>query len=89
MSKKMEITIKIIDENGEIVVSRESSREVPYIKEVIEQGFRGAFDELETAVLETRKEVSEGIVSDYLEVISEKKREMKREIEELRAKDKK
>ena len=89
MSKKMEITIKIIDENGEIVVSRESSREVPYINEVIEQGFRGAFDELETAVLETRKEVSEGIVSDYLEVISEKKREMKREIEELRAKDKK
>ena len=87
MSKKLEITIKIIDENGEIMVSRESSREVPYINEVIEQGFRGAFDELETAVLETRKEVSEGIVSDYLEVISEKKREMKREIEKLRAKD--
>jgi len=86
MSKKLEITIKIIDENGEIMVSRESSREVPYINEVIEQGFRGAFDELETAVLETRKEVSDGIVSDYLEVISEKKPEMKREIEGLRAK---
>jgi hypothetical protein len=86
MSKKMKITIEIEGESGEILASRESSREVPYIEEVIEQGFRGAFHELETAVLESRKEVSDGIVSDYLEVISKKKPKLKREIEKSRQK---
>ena len=87
MSKKMEIFVRITDENGEILASRESIREVPYIDEVINQGFRGAFHDLEQAVLESRKEVSDGIVADYLEVISEKKPKLRQEIEKLRQND--
>ena len=54
MGKKLEITIKITDENGETIVNQSSEREVPYIDEVVEQGFRGAFHEYETAVIDWR-----------------------------------
>jgi len=76
MAKTMEITITIKDENGESIVASTSEREVPYIEEIEAQGFRAAFHELETAVLESRKEVSERAVSEYLETISQKKRTM-------------
>ena len=75
MAKTMEISLVIKDENGEILVEKTSEREVPYIEEIEKQGFRSAFHELETAVLESRKEVSDEGVSEYLEGISEKKRE--------------
>ena len=74
MSKKMEITITIKDENGESIVTSTSSRDVPYIEEIETHGFRAAFHELETAVLEGRKEASERAVSEYLEAVSQKKR---------------
>jgi len=83
----MEVIIKITDENGEIIAKRERVREVPYIEEVINQGFRGAFHDLEQAILESRKAVSDGVVSDYLELISEKKPQLRQEIEKLRQKD--
>jgi len=73
MGKKLKITILIEDENGEALVSRESEREVPYIEEIEREGFRSAFHELETAILESRKEASDEIVSKYLEMASEKK----------------
>ena len=79
--KKLEISVKIKDETGKEIIQTVSEREVPYIEEFVEQGFRTAFHELETAVLETRKAVSDKIVSEYLEVISEKKREKKQEAE--------
>jgi hypothetical protein len=82
MPKKMEISIKIVDENGEAIVSKTSKRSVPYIEEVDRQGFRAAFHELETAVLEGRKEVSEGAVSEYLAEMSQKKPELRRAIEQ-------
>ena len=82
MSKKMKISITIEDENGETLVSRASEREVPYVEELISKGFGGAFHDLETAVLESRKEVSDGITEDYLELISEKKPNLKQEIAE-------
>ena len=74
MAKTMEITITIKDENEGTIVRSTSERKVPYIEEIESQGFRTAFHELETAVLEGRKEVSELAVSEYLEAISEKKR---------------
>ena len=74
MSKTMKIAIIIEDENGESIVSSTSERRVPYIEEIEMQGFRAAFHELETAVLEGRKEASEKAVSEYLESISQKKR---------------
>jgi len=83
MGKKMKISIEIEDENGEIIISRASEREVPYIEEVVEQGFRGAFHEYETAVLESRKEVSDEVTSEYFELISKKKPKLKQEIEKV------
>jgi len=74
MSKKLEIVIKITDENGETLVKQTSERKVPYIEEVTEQGFRTAFDEYETALLESRKEASDQITGEYFELISKKNR---------------
>ena len=84
--KKMKITIEIEDENGEVLVKRESEREVPYMEEFREQGFRGAFHDYETAILEGRKEASDGITSEYLEYLSEKKPELRAEIDETLSK---
>ena len=72
MSKTLEITVSIKDESGKTVVSNQSKRTVPYIDEIEEQGFRAAFHELETAVLEARKEAGDRTVSDYLANLSQK-----------------
>lgn len=74
MAKTMEIVITIKDEKGDSIVTSTSERSVPYIEEIETQGFRTAFHELETAVLESRKEASESAISEYLEAISQKKR---------------
>lgn len=77
MGKKLKITVAIEGEDGELIVTSERERTVPYIKEVEEQGFRSAFHELETAVLESRKEACDEVVSEYLENMSQKKRHHK------------
>ena len=88
MSKKLKITMTIEDESGEMIVNRTSERAVPYIEELVSQGFRGAFHAYETAVLESRKEVSDEVTSEYFGLISEKKPRVKWEIAEvLRQKD--
>jgi len=74
MSKKLKIIMQIEDENGETLIRQTSEREVPYIEEIEREGFRKAFHEIETAVIELRKETSDEIVSEYLEMVSEKKR---------------
>ena len=74
MAKQMKITVTITDENGETLVEQQSERTIPYIEEIDNQGFRAAFHDLETAVLESRQEVSDGIMSEYLELMSKKKR---------------
>jgi len=73
MSKKLTITIRVEDEQGETLIESTSERNVPYIHEIEEQGFRAAFHDLETAVLETRKEAGDKVVSGYLELMSQKK----------------
>ena len=72
MGKQMKITITITDENGETLVEQQSERTIPYIDEIDRQGFRAAFHDLETAVLESRQEVSNGAMSEYLEHMSKK-----------------
>jgi hypothetical protein len=69
--------VSIEDESGETIVSSESERVVPYIKEIEEQGFRTAFHQLETAVLESRKEAGDKAVSEYLEKMSQKKQNLR------------
>ena len=76
MSKKLRITVSIEDENGETITTSERERAMPYIEEIEDQGFRAAFHDMETAILESRKEVSDEALSDYLELISKKKRKM-------------
>ena len=73
MTNTLTVTVTIKNQDGEIITINESERAVPYIKEIEEQGFRNAFHDLETAVLETRKEASESAVTSYLETMSQKK----------------
>jgi len=84
--KKLEISLKIKDEEGKEIIQTISEKEIPYIEEFEKEGFRAAFHELETAVLEMRKEASDGIVSEYLEEISEKKREKQQGAEKCEVK---
>jgi len=81
MPKTMQITVSIKDENGEVIVAKASERSVPYIEEIDTQGFRTAFHDLETAVLEGRKEVCDNAMSEYLEGMSLKKQGRNRALE--------
>ena len=72
MKKTIEVTVRIVDENGETLVSNTSKRAIPYIEEIDKQGFRASFHELETATLESRKEACELTISEYLESMSKK-----------------
>ena len=81
MAKTMQITVSIKDENGDVIVTKASERSVPYIEEIDTQGFRSAFHDLETAVLEGRKEVCDQAVSEYLEGMSLKKPGLNRALE--------
>jgi len=78
MAKIIEFSVIIKDESGDVITSNTSERTIPYIEEVEAQGFRAAFHELETAILESRKEVSDKTVSEYVENMSQKKQAMKR-----------
>ena len=75
MENTLTITVSIKNKDGEIIAINESERAVPYIKEVEEQGFREAFHDIETAILESRKEAVDGALSSYLEEMSLKKQE--------------
>jgi len=70
---KLRVTISVEDENGDTVITSESSREVPELEGFQTQGFRKAFGVLENAVLDARKEVSDAAIRNYLEEISKKK----------------
>ena len=73
MAKTMEIMVRIIDEDGQAIVTNICERSVPYIEEIDSKGFRAAFHDLEKATLESRKEVCELTISEYLEFMSKKK----------------
>ena len=74
MAATMQMTVLIKNENGEEIITKVNECQIPYIEEIENQGFRAAFHDLETAVLESRKEVCEDAVSEYLEAMSAKKR---------------
>jgi len=76
MENTLTITVSIKNKEGEIITTSESERAVPYIKEVEENGFREAFHDIETAILESRKEAVDTALSSYLETMSLKKRDM-------------
>ena len=70
--RKLKISVEIIDDDGKSMVKTVSKKNIPYIKEFERDGFEAAFDELETAVLEARKEASEAAVSEYVSKLSKK-----------------
>ena len=71
--KKLKISATIEDDNGQVIVTNISERLIPYIEEIENQGFRAAFHDLENAFLDSRKEVCDRTVSEYLEITSKKK----------------
>lgn len=73
MENTLTIAVTIKNKEGEIITLGESERSVPYIREIEEQGFRAAFHDLETAMLESRKEAVEYALSSYLGTMSLKK----------------
>ncbi len=75
MAKTLEIIVNIKDEDGETIVTKTSERNIPYIQEIEEQGFRAAFHDLETAVLESRKEAGNNAIAEYLAEMSKKNRQ--------------
>ena len=68
----LRIMINIEDDNGDTVVTSESIREIPDLEGFQSQGFRKAFNVLENAVLDARKEASDDVVEQYLEDVSKK-----------------
>jgi len=66
--------MEVIDESGEKLISTTSEREMPYMEEFWRDGFSVAFNDLETAVLDARKEASEAIVTEVVEQIGKKNR---------------
>lgn len=73
MSQKLEITVRIKNENGDSIIQKVSENTIPDVEEFDKQGFRASFDQIERAFLIGRKEVSDEAVSEYLELISKKK----------------
>jgi hypothetical protein len=73
MPKKLQITVRIKDDNGDSIVESTDERAIPYIEEIDSQGFKKSFDQLETAVLEARKNTSDQAVTEYLDIIAKKK----------------
>lgn len=81
MENTINITVTIKNREGEIITTNESERAVPYIQEIEEQGFRSAFHDLETAILESRKEASEQALTSYLGTMSLKKPNLRQYME--------
>ena len=77
MAIKMETVARFYDENGVIIAESIRSASVPGIKEIEEDGFRTAFNQLEVTVLETTDSTRQTAVSDLLRELSKKKRNRK------------
>ena len=73
----METTTRFYDEDGTIISESEHTGTVPGIKEIEKEGFRAAFHELETTVLELTNSTRQRAVSGLMEELSKKKRKMK------------
>ena len=79
--RKLKISATIEDDNGQVIVTNISERLIPYIEEIEEKGFRIAYNDLENAFLDSRKEVCDRTVSEYLEITSKKKPKTNRILE--------
>jgi len=74
MAHKLTISIGITNEEGQEIVKTTSEKEVPSFEEFEELGFRKGLHEIETAILEARKEAGETAAAEYMTQTSKKKR---------------
>ena len=65
-TKTIEITTRILDENGKEEITVTSSKAIPDYDDFDKLGFREAFHQLEGAVLEAREEVTAQVTEKYL-----------------------
>jgi hypothetical protein len=77
MAIKMKTVTSFYNEDGTIIAESERLATVPGIKEIEEEGFREAFHQLETTVLETTNSTRQTAVSELLNELSKKKRSQK------------
>jgi len=77
MAIKMKTVTSFYDEDGKIITESERVAEVPGIEEIEKEGFRAAFNQLETTVLETTDSTRQAAVSGLMEEFSKKKRNQK------------
>jgi hypothetical protein len=83
MAIKMETVTRFYDdEDGTIISESERTATVPGIKEIENEGFRKAFHQLETTVLETTNSTRQTAVTGLMQELSKKKRKQKDNREE-------
>ena len=70
----MKTVTTFFDEDGSIITESERTATIPGIKEIEEQGFRKAFGQMETTVLEATNSTRQNAMSDLVEELSKKKR---------------
>ena len=75
MAIKMKTVTTFYDEDGNIITQSERTASVPGIEEIDKDGFRAAFRQLETTVLETTDSSRQTAVSGLLEELSKKKQD--------------
>jgi len=73
MATKMTITVEIANDAGEVMKFNRTD-EIPSFEDFETKGFRACFDNIETSVLEARKEVCDNAMASYLSDISKKSR---------------
>jgi len=81
MALKMETVTRFYDEDGKVITQSERTATVPGIEEIVRDGFRTAFNELEKTVLETTNSTRQTAVTDLMEELSKKKTEAERTAE--------
>ena len=77
MAIRMKTITSFYDEDGNIITESECIATVPGIEEINREGFRKAFNQLETTVLETTDSTRQTAVSGLMEELSKKKQNQK------------
>jgi hypothetical protein len=86
MAIKMKTITTFYNEDGDILSESERTATVPGIEEIEKEGFRAAFNQLETTVLENTDSTRKTAVSGLLEELSKKKQNPKVNQEETSSK---
>lgn len=73
MAIRMETITRFYSEEGNLITESGLTATVPGIKEIEEEGFRAAFHQLETTVLDTTNSTRQAAVTELMSELSKKK----------------